>query len=538
MIKTWFTILITGSCLQAQSGLVEGSVTYKSQELIYVDLGTRDGLAVNDTLEIWHGSERLGSAIVRQAATKTASCYGINPAEFEAWKIGDKARFHRRKPVLDLAFADSLSAAFTDTTKAAPFDTLGRYKASTQKTVSVVEARKAQTRWHGKLSTRYLGVRVSDNTAANFNQPSAYLNLNVTNIAGSNFNGNVLVRGRSRVGSKTTEKQTRVYSAGISYQKDNGPLWASVGRIYHPMLGGVGTVDGAGASLRWKTLQAGAIVGFVPVYDSLKIDTKSFKWGLSGSIVPASRNFLATAALMTENKDGALDRQYVYLSTDYSKWRWLRFSGSAEIDLDLKSATSTRGKTNLSSFYLSSRITPVRSISIVTRYTQRQNIKLLISQSDTPDSLFDKAFRQGFYGNINFRLPGMVTLGMNGNITNDGNGQNMYIVGMSFRYASLPGLEGPLTMNLQFFDNLYIRALRLNPTLDWNLNQDVTLAMGYDIYGYMYKSQLDTHLRQTPQLDLYWRLKEKFYLSGSYSAELESGQTISQFMFDLAYRFR
>ena len=534
---SWFTILIAVSCLQAQSGLVEGSVTYKSQELIYIDLGTRDGLAVDDTLEIWHGQDRVGSAIVRQAATKTASCFGINPGEFEAWNIGDKVRFHRAVQSTQ-ALAEEALAVASDSTATAPFDTLGRYKASSQQSVRVVEARKAETRFFGKLSSRYLGVRNSDNTSANFNQPSVYFNLNVNNISGSNFSGNVLLRGRRRSSSTETESQTRVYSAGLTYEKDNGPIWASVGRIYHPQLGGVGTVDGVGTSLRWNSFQAGALVGFVPVYDSLKIDTKSFKWGISGSFVPLSRNFLATAALMTENKEGGLDRQYVYLSTDYSKWRWLRFSGSAEVDLDLDGITTTRGKTNLSAFYLSSRITPVRGINIVARYTQRQNVKYLISQADTPDSLFDKAFRQGFYGNINFRLPGMVTLGLNGNITNDGSGQSMFIIGMSFRYSSLPTLDGPLNLNVQYFDNLFIRAIRFYPSVDWNLNADVNLSMGYDIYGYMYKSQIDTHLRQTPQLDLYWRLMNTFYVSGSYSAERENGQTISQFMLDLSYRFR
>ncbi|HCW75291.1 MAG TPA: hypothetical protein DHU63_01995, partial [Candidatus Marinimicrobia bacterium] len=215
---TWFTILIAVSCLQAQSGLVEGSVTYKSQELIYIDLGTRDGLAVDDTLEIWHGQDRVGSAIVRQAATKTASCFGINPGEFEAWNIGDKVRFHRAVQSTQ-ALAEEALAVASDSTATAPFDTLGRYKASSQQSVRVVEARKAETRFFGKLSSRYLGVRNSDNTSANFNQPSVYFNLNVNNISGSNFSGNVLLRGRRRSSSTETESQTRVYSAGLTYEK-------------------------------------------------------------------------------------------------------------------------------------------------------------------------------------------------------------------------------------------------------------------------------------------------------------------------------
>ena len=126
---------------------------------------------------------------------------------------------------------------------------------------TVIETRKIGTRWFGKISTRYLGTRVSNNRSANFSQPSAYLNFNLNNIAGSNFSGNLLVRGRNRSGGSARYNSVRLYSAGITYQNDLKPLWAAVGRIYHPLLGGVGTVDGLGASYRWKSLEAGAKIG-------------------------------------------------------------------------------------------------------------------------------------------------------------------------------------------------------------------------------------------------------------------------------------
>ncbi|MCF7800839.1 MAG: hypothetical protein K9N34_02350 [Candidatus Marinimicrobia bacterium] len=530
------TIIILTGMLNGQQ-FVEGTITYKSQELIYIDLGTNDGLAINDTVEIWDDQEQQGMAVVRQAASNTASCFGINRAEFETWQIKDKVRVTSEQSTVEMTVVDSAEVP-VDSTTTLSADTLSRYTSGSPENRNVVEVRQRETRWFGKISTRYLGVNVSDNQSANFSQPSLYLNLNVNNMAGSNFHSNLLVRGRSRSSNDATQRQTRLYSAGVTYQNDVSPIWGSVGRIYHPMLGGVGTVDGIGASYRWNKVQMGAIVGFVPVYDSLKIDTESFKWGLSGSLTPASRNYRATAALITETKNGGTDRQYLYLSSDISKWRWLRLNGSAELDLDLDGGTSTRGTANLTAFYLSGRFTPVSGINIVTRYTQRQNIKLLITQADTPDSLFEKAFRQGFYGTVMFRLPGPVSLGMNGNITSDGDGNRMYITGVNFRYTSLPALKGPMNLNLQYFDNLYVRALRAQPRADWYINPDLTLSMGYNLYGYMYKSQLDAHLRQTPQLDVYWRFMENFYLSGSYSAEMEAGETISQFMIDGAYRFR
>lgn len=531
-----FPFIILTGMLSGQH-FVEGTITYKSQELIYIDLGTDDGLAINDTVEIWVDREPQGMAVVRQAASKTASCFGINRAEFENWQIKDKVRFTPEQSTVEIAAVDSVEAP-VDSTTILRADTLGRYTSGSPENRNVVEVRPRETRWFGKISTRYLGVNVSQNQSANFSQPSLYLNLNVNNMAGSNFHSNLLVRGRSRSSNDATQRQTRLYSAGVTWQEDSSPVWASVGRIYHPMLGGVGTVDGIGASYRWKTTQVGAIVGFVPVYDSLKIDTESFKWGISGSLTPASRNYRATTALITETKNGGTDRQYIYLSSDFSKWRWLRLNGSAELDLDLDGGTSTRGTANLTAFYLSGRFTPVPGINIVTRYTQRQNIKLLITQADTPDSLFEKAFRQGFYGTVMFRLPGSVSLGVNGNITSDGDGNRMYITGLTFRYSALPGLNGPLNLNLQYFDNLFVRALRMQPRTDWYINPDLTLSMGYNLYGYMYKSQLDAHLRQTPQVDIYWRFMENFYLSGSYSAEIEAGETISQFMIDGAWRFR
>ncbi|MCF7796868.1 MAG: hypothetical protein K9N36_03770 [Candidatus Marinimicrobia bacterium] len=533
-----FPFIILTGMLNGQH-FVEGTITYKSQELIYIDLGTDDGLAINDTVEIWDDQEQQGMAVVRQAASQTASCFGINRAEFESWKIKDKVRFYPDKSSDVVAAMDSVLLPPDSSVIVSP-DTLGRYKnvVTPGKNRNVVEVRPRETRWFGKISTRYLGVAVSNNQSANFNQPSLYLNLNVNNIAGSSFHSNVLVRGRSRSTQDATEHQTRLYSAGVTWQQDNSPLWGSFGRIYHPMLGGVGTVDGIGASYRWHAMQVGAILGFVPVYDSLKIDTESFKWGFSGSFTPTSRDYRATAALITENKNGGTDRQYLYLSSDFSKWRWLRLNGSAELDLDLSGETTTRGTANLTAIYLSGRITPVRGIHIVTRYTQRQNIKLLITQSDTPDSLFDKAFRQGFYGTVMFRPPGPISFGLNGNITNDGEGNRMYIAGVNFRYNQLPGLNGPMNLNLQYFDNLFVRALRAQPRADWNVNADLTLSLGYNLYGYMYKTQLDAHLRQTPQVDIYWRFMKNFYLSGSYSAEMEAGETISQFMIDGAYRFR
>lgn len=531
------TMLIFAGALAHGQNFVEGNITYKSQELIYIDLGTSDGLAIQDTLEIWRDQELLGIAVVRQASSNTASCFGINQAELETWQIKDQVRFYPEITPPVPAVPDSHEIVSDSTAFFRP-DTLSRYKTGTSENRSVVAVRQRETRWFGKISTRYLGVRVSDNTDANFNQPSVYLNLNVNNMAGSNFHSNLLVRGRSRSSGDITRRQTRLYSAGVTYQQDISPVWGSIGRIYHPMLGGVGTVDGIGASYRWNMVQVGGIAGFVPVYDSLKIDTESFKWGISGSLTPASRNYRATAAVITETKNGGTDRQYLYFSSDFSKWRWLRLNGSAELDLDLAGGTTTRQAADLTAFYLSGRITPVQGIHIVARYTQRQNIKLLITQQDTPDSLFEKAFRQGFYGTVMFRPPGPVSLGITGNVTSDGDGNRMYIAGVNFRYSALPGLKGPLNLNLQYFDNLFVRALRAQPRADWYLNKDLTLTLGYNLYGYMYKSQVEAHLRQTPQIDLYWRFRENFYLSGSYSAEVEAGSTIGQFMIDGAYRFR
>ncbi len=520
---------------------VKGKITYKSRELIYVNLGTEDGLKSGDTLFVKRKGKKLGSAVVVQAALHSASAKPRSQADFKRWKLGDEVRFQRlaiAQPKVVLAPRKPETKA---PTKPAPKPLVKPVPtpAYVAKVVEAPGARRLRSRLFGRLSFQYVGLWATDTLLQpHYDQPSIYGNFHWENIRGSAYAADLFFRHRSRVYADRSESATRVYTAALYRRPAGAPLWLGVGRLFHPLLGGVGTVDGVAFQYDWNQWQTGAIIGWVPVYDSLALDTKSFKWGVVAARRHGDSYRTTTLGFINEYRQGGLDRQFIYAGWSAAPWRWLNLNFSTELDLDPRDQTATRGVLDLSSLYFSARVHSSRWFTWALRYSYRKNVKYLVTQQTTPDSLFDNALRQGFYNFFYFRLPNHSVLGIRVNINTGTLSRRLYLGGINYRYPRLPFFRGPFVADLNVLSNLFVNALRSSMRASWLLGRKLEADLRYSMYGYAYRGQTDFHFRQTPAVDLFWNFTRSLSASTTVDWQIENGSTITSVFADLSYRFR
>lgn len=375
-------------------------VTYISGAAVYLDAGTKAGLAEGSRVEVMRGSVVVAELVVAYVSSTRSSCTVVTSSA--AVVVGDSARF--TPPAAQVArTASPPGAAGTGT------DSAGMR-------ASVAGPRRPASRpIRGRLGVRYLTLRQDGGSATStLTQPAFDLRLDGRNIGGTPFGIAVDVRAyrqqHARASGASLTSSTRAYQTALLWNPVNSGTRVQVGRQFSTALSPVGLFDGIAVDVDRRHVSVGAFSGSQP-------DPRSF--GYSGDVrehgayvqahnaPSASASWALTAGGIGSYAGGEIDREFAYLQGSFNN-RVVSLYAAQELDVNRGwKADAEGGGTTPTSTFAMLRLSPTDAVTFFGGYDNRRSIRLY-RDFLTPEIAFDDSFRQGMWGGASVDVLGHV----------------------------------------------------------------------------------------------------------------------------------
>jgi hypothetical protein len=179
-----------------------------------------------------------------------------------------------------------------------------------------------------------------------------------------------------------------------------------VGRQYSPDLPTLSIFDGAAATLRFSHWSLGVLSGTQPDpldygYSTEVRDSGGFLQ-ISSSRAPADLWYVTLGAIGSY-VDGVINREFVTLQASYAQPRFSAYV-SQDVDLNRGWRLVAEGSDHtLTNTYVSTRWRPTQDLNVHAGYDNRRNVRLY-RDLESPETEFDDAHRQGFWGGFSQRV--------------------------------------------------------------------------------------------------------------------------------------
>lgn len=372
-------------------------VTYVSASSVYIDAGSRDGLADSAAVDVVRARAVVARLRVRFLATHRAQCDVVQASA--APLVGDSVRF--LVTVMERLPGDTIAA---------------RARPSTV----VRSASRSQAGLHGRLGMRYLASWQRDSGSAQLSQPSSDIRLDGP-LPGTSLLVALDARGRRTIATAASgvvapaRTSTLLYQASVSAPIPGG-MQLRVGRQYSGELSSVSLFDGMLFDVSRPRVTAGAFAGTQPDFATMGFSTRIRQYGayagVRGSTPDVGRRWSLSVGGVGSYDAGQVDREFGFVS---AAWTTPRVSAYVQQELDynrgwkrttgaaLISPTSTYGLVN---------VRLMDALSFQGGYDTRRGVPLYRNYI-TPEITFDDTFRTGVWAGLSSRL------GARANLTGD-----------------------------------------------------------------------------------------------------------------------
>jgi hypothetical protein len=263
----------------------------------------------------------------------------------------------------------------------------------------------------GRVGARYLAVIDRTSARQSFHQPALDLRLDGRNVGGGDLDLSVDVRTRqtyriSPDGEASNEGRSRVYRANAAWVPFDRRLSFTVGRQLsqeHPALG---IFDGGSLVLRMSSWSVGVLSGSQP-------DESDF--GYSDAIrdhggfvqvrsAPGSgTSWSTTIGAIASYAGSEINREYLSLQSALGAGRLSAYV-SQDVDWNRDWRLEAEGESvSLTNTYATARLRVAGQTSLNVGYDNRRNVRLYRDYV-SPETEFDDAYRQGYWGGIDQRF--------------------------------------------------------------------------------------------------------------------------------------
>lgn len=426
--------------LSASAAQGLATITYLTASSVYIDVGSGDGLAPGDIVEVMRDGIAVASLRAEHLSTRKTSCTALS-ASVEL-QVGDQVRF-----VANLAAtpADEAAAGSETGTSAA--------STSTGRTTSWLRSKGIR----GRIGARYLAV--IDRSGADgqdFSQPALDLRIDGKSINEHPFDLSVDVRTRRTYrapsdGAATEEGSSRVYRAAASWHPHDSLFDLTVGRQFSPELPTISVFDGATASLRWTYLGLGVLSGTQPDAIDYGYSTQIREHGaflqFTSSRPPVSRWYLTTGIIGSYD-NGKINREYLHAQTSFSL---RRLSLYVSQDLDFHRGWKQEAEGTAQSWtdtHASMRVRVTDGSNVHGGYDNRRNIRLY-RDFESPETEFDDAYREGYWAGVSQRFRRALRLGFDARRSTGGfsGGADSYTATFNAQWRVHASLRGTYFQN-------------------------------------------------------------------------------------------
>ncbi|GEM_PF-2323684 len=532
-------LFVSGCWIQnASAQKVEtGEITYVTSTTAYVNLGSNQGFRAGDTLRVMKAGKTVAVLVVTSIASKSMATKIVT----RTTKIvrGDAvkgAARHEPEKITPTVKIDSTQIKPPPVTGSVPSDA-----------PSLMEE-PVGTKVHGRVALQYYALTSSTTTGFDFSQPAVVFSLYAEKLFGLPLDFNLYSNHRydaraqeRRVGVASNRLRNRFYQASFRYGDARAPFSATVGRFIAPVIGGVGTFDGAMLVTRKGRWEAGLVGGSQPGYTNSEVDFNDPKFAAylaySAGDYQGTR-YQGSLAFAQTYKHRALDRGFIYIQNTVSFGNELSFYQNANFDLYDITHEGGAGHLHLTDMFLSTTYRPARWLSTSATYAVRRNVYFLQSFRDFPDSLFDKSLQQNARLSVGVNLPAAMFLSLSGSLRlREGDSKSAASLAGRYTWANVLHSRVNLYLTGSMADNVYNTSLSYGFELNTDVIRSLYTALRFRQYSYTFSGGSRTLNRSTLSADIYYRISRTFYASLSYERYWESTITSDRLYTELTIRY-
>ncbi len=505
-------------------------VKYISNENIYLDAGSSEGLVVGDQLVIKRGQTGIAGLEIVFVADHSSSCKVL--VSKEIIKVGDIAEVVKKMPVEQETIPK----------------TVIRKRANPSNT-KIFSQHKPLVRISGYASILWYHVEDLSPGNRNFDQPTFRLNLKLDDLWWKDLDFRLRTRSRyyQRIrGYASTNPsddwQNRMYECSFEYDNSESILNFKLGRIISNKFSGVGYIDGALLQINISSaFRMGAFGGNQPEWGYADFQTSLQKYGCYLNYIHGNyrtSRFETTLAGAGEYHGPTVSREFIYIQNNFSGGnRWSLYQ-SAELDINRKWRKDlTDENISLTNIYVSARVNVTDWLSASLTYDNRKNYFTYEIRS-LADSLFDDALRYGYQASFNLKpIKDLTIYTTLGSRKRQPYNENTYSYTTGLNKNNF--IMDRMSLNLYFssFSNYYANGT--NPTLSvrkyFLSGHSVNLAYGY--YNYRLKSLDDNRTNQWLRLSFDLNVISQFYLNAEYGYNWGNDVRDHRMVSEIGYRF-
>lgn len=540
------TCLISSQVIFGQITSIGGKITYITENSCYTDIGKDKGASKGDTL--YTKDRHTPLLIVQSISRKSSYCTIVNPSS--RIQLGEELIAYIKIPPLmtidTLTKKDSLKEV-TDL-KSLWTGTISRI--STDNDSTGLQSRKTRSlnlqpnQLSGRIAFQSFFSRDMKNSDYNYAQPGGLINLDINCIQGSHYNMSSNIRYRKIFSSTPTrgnDYPLRVYELSIEYNNPAVPYRYSAGRIFAPVINGVGNFDGFFFGYRLThDWELGSFGGTQPNNLNSKPDMTNSKVGFYVNYkkeYASAWRWNTTLAFSGQYVNRKIDREYFYVQNDVSLGSKISLYQNSEIGINRSDLSNRRNKLEISNLYIMGHYRPLQTVSLSASYDARVNVFLIQTHRSIPDSLFDDALLQGFRGDINWRTTRYLTLSASTSIrTRAGEKNKTYMNSAGLNYYNL--LRTQINFNYRYFltSTQYTKANSSSLGLSRQFS-NLYVSTTFRTYYYKFTYQDSQYRRNSITLDGSLALTRKLYSSFEYEYSSSNVEKADRFFIELSYRF-
>jgi len=538
IILPLLALLFLGFSLQGQTPgeALEGSVSYKTSQNVYVKFQSTESISVGDTLFVVQDSKMIPVLIVKDLSSISCVC---TPISTQQLVVSDKITAKQKKvvqPKSPLVIAP-VPVIQPETTNA---DTVGgknELSAGPKQNIN------------GRIS---VSSYTNFSSVSDVSQRMKYtFSLNAVNIGNSKLSAETYISFTHKL-NEWSEVQDNIYnglkvyslSLNYAFNKNNSIV---LGRKINPMLSSVGAIDGIQYDTKLKSLRAGIFAGTRPDYMDYSFNADLFQFGgyFGHDYSNKNGNMQSSIAYIEQRNNGSIDRRFMYLQHSNALIPNLFFFGSVEFDLynmemnDQDSTLTQEKKPKLSNTYVSLRYKVIKQLSVSLSYSARQNIIYYETYKNIIEQVLEAATLQGYMFQVSYRPGRNISIGANVGYRFSKQDplptKNLYTY---FTYNNVPWIKASATLSATFLETSYLTGSIYSIGLSRDLVPGkLTSGLGYRYVYYNFANSEPSLPQNMGEMNLTWRIMKKLSCSINYEGTFQKDVNYTRIYVNVTQRF-
>lgn len=510
---------------------IEGSVTYKSSQHLYVKFETFDGMEVGDSIYTFQNNKYELAGIIKFLSSTSCAV----------------------EPLIDLSIGSKVYRKYLTETQPGKIDKRQIDPRVISKPSDEVEIQETSTedkvkgsRFYGRIAVTSYTNLTNREKSINTQRWKYRTSLNYENIGGSNLSmtSYITFTYRTHEWGRVQDNlmnALKIYNLAFKYDfTENTNIW--FGRRINSNLANISTIDGVQFESKLGDFNYGLVVGSRPHFSDFGFNAKLFEYGgyLARTDTVNGRMMKNSFAVFQQTNDFKTDRRFLYFQHNNNLIENVNLFLSTEVDLYKREKGEGKSAFNLTSFYVSTRYSPSRFISLSASYDARKNVVYYETYKSVADSILESETRQGLRFRITLRPINYLMLNLGtGYRFVPGDPKPTRNFNGSIGYTRVPFINSSVAVSGNYLMTNYldgkIIGLRIYKDLFEGL---INLGLGYRNLIYEFNSGLTDLKQNIFETDLSFRFSDSIYFNLSYEGVFEEIDSYGRVFINLTKRFR